>query len=236
MNTGESRDGEKFNLFHFPGTCSRVVLAALVASRAEFAVTVPPLHLGPDSRLRALNPFGQVPTLLIEGEVITESVAIVDRLDRLFPQRGILPTAEHERSACFSGIAFCSSQLHPVLSRISFPSKCCDVSPESEARVQALAREHMAERLAEIESDLEDGDWWRSAAPSMADHFLGWFSGKLNRLQIETSDFPRIARHHARLRDDPIHQEVMRREESFVAELEAGFGPLEEPMRSRLVS
>ncbi|MCK7493404.1 MAG: glutathione S-transferase N-terminal domain-containing protein [Comamonadaceae bacterium] len=46
----------------------------------------------------ALNPRGQVPVLVDDGEVITQIVAILLHLDAKFPQAGILPASGHGRA------------------------------------------------------------------------------------------------------------------------------------------
>ncbi|MDD3786964.1 MAG: glutathione S-transferase N-terminal domain-containing protein, partial [Hydrogenophaga sp.] len=82
-------------LFFAPGACSFVPHAMLELSGAEFEPAMVKLHKGEQhsAEYLAVNPRGQVPVLVDDGEVVTQIVAILLHLDAKFPQAGILPAA-----------------------------------------------------------------------------------------------------------------------------------------------
>jgi glutathione S-transferase len=58
-------------------------------------------------RIRQYNPLGRVPTLVLDdGEVLSESAAILDYLDdRVGPARALLPAAGRERREALKQMA-----------------------------------------------------------------------------------------------------------------------------------
>ncbi len=76
------------------GCGSMIVEAALAFAGVPCRLTdVPYLKEGPErTRLLALNPLGQVPTLVLDdGTVMTESAAVLLYLDGLAPACGLIP-------------------------------------------------------------------------------------------------------------------------------------------------
>jgi len=79
-----------------------------------------PVHLVRDGgeqhrdAYRALNPQQQVPTLLHEGHVLTQSLAILEYLDERFPQVPLLPAdaAGRARVRALAQLVACDS--HPI--------------------------------------------------------------------------------------------------------------------------
>ena len=62
-----------------------------------------------------INPAGKVPTLLIDGRVLTEVAGILFYLARRFPEAGLLPTDDIEAEAqAMSWMSFIASTLHPA--------------------------------------------------------------------------------------------------------------------------
>lgn len=63
----------------------------------------------------AINPEGKVPTLVIDGRVLTEVAAILFYLAKRFPEAGLLPTNDIEAEAqAISWMSFIAATLHPA--------------------------------------------------------------------------------------------------------------------------
>ncbi|MFY0614131.1 MAG: glutathione S-transferase family protein [Hyphomicrobiaceae bacterium] len=67
----------------------------------------------------ALNPAGKVPTLLIDGRVLTEVAAILFYLARRFPDAKLLPPDNdiEAQAQVISWMSYVASGLHPVWSK-----------------------------------------------------------------------------------------------------------------------
>lgn len=74
-------------------------------------VPIPSLKSGD---YRGLNPQGLMPALEIDGQVIAQSVAIIELLEELFPEPSILPDGPVLRAEARSFAHLVSSDLHPI--------------------------------------------------------------------------------------------------------------------------
>jgi glutathione S-transferase len=80
-------------LFFAPDTCARVSMIALEETehpyKTELIAFMRGDHRSP--RYLELNPKGKVPTLIVDGRVLTENVAILLWLAARFPETNLLP-------------------------------------------------------------------------------------------------------------------------------------------------
>lgn len=77
------------------------------------------------SRLLEVNPLGQVPALVLpQGGLLTESLAIVQHVDDLAPQAGLVPKApDGSRNAFLRWSVFLVSALYPTWTYGDEPAK-----------------------------------------------------------------------------------------------------------------
>ena len=112
-------------LYMAPGTCARVSAIALEEAGLEFKTQLIRFmkgeHKSPD--YKKINPKGKVPSLVIDGEVLTENVAIITYLNPRFPEAKLMPEASDlfARTKQLADLSFCSSMLHPIVTRIRMP-------------------------------------------------------------------------------------------------------------------
>src|SRR5947207_2010600 len=83
-------------LYWGPGSCARVPFIALEEAGAEFELHVLNRFAGDVTSpgYLAINPKGKVPTLVVDGWVLTENPAIQTHLARLYPEARLLPTGD----------------------------------------------------------------------------------------------------------------------------------------------
>ncbi len=128
-------------LYYAPIACSIVPYVTLTEAGAEFAVR--PISLGRRQQTSAeylqINPKHKVPVLVINGKPLTENVAIQLWIARNFPDAKLLPTDPWDELDAVSLHGWCSSGIHPYLSRLNSPPKCCDL-PGEEERIRRLAK------------------------------------------------------------------------------------------------
>lgn len=108
-------------LYYAPGSSSFAPHIALHEIGAPFEarrLSIPDKETRTPDYL-ALNPAGKVPTLLIDGRVLTEVAAILFYLAKRFPEAGLLPADDDiERQAqVISWMSYVASGLHPVWSK-----------------------------------------------------------------------------------------------------------------------
>ena len=62
----------------------------------------------------ARNPQGQVPTIDIDGQSLTQSLAIISWLDALYPNPPLLPTDPFERAKAQAHALIIAADTHPI--------------------------------------------------------------------------------------------------------------------------
>ena len=93
-----------------------------------------------------LNPHRKMPTLETEdGEVITESVAILLTLDERHPEAGLLPPrGSRDRAQALRWMLFLATELYPLVEMIDYPERFTDSEATAHTlreRAEALQRE-----------------------------------------------------------------------------------------------
>src|SRR5258708_30377229 len=105
----------KLTLYYAPIACSLVPLVTLHESGAKFEVK--PISLKDKQQHNAeylrINPKAKVPVLVVDGEPLTENVAILTWLASAFPAKKLLPTDPKNSIKALSLMSWCASGLHP---------------------------------------------------------------------------------------------------------------------------
>jgi glutathione S-transferase len=140
-------------LFFAPGACSFVPHSMLELAGAPFEPVMVKLHKGEQRtpEYLAMNPRGQVPVLVDEGEVITQIVAILLHLDAKFPQAGILPASGLARTRALSTLAWMNNTVHPTFTHVFMPQKFTD-DEGAQKVIRAFAANSYRGLLGEIEA------------------------------------------------------------------------------------
>jgi glutathione S-transferase len=148
-------------LYYTPVACSMVPYINLTEAQADFEVM--PLnfskgeHMSPEY-LR-LNPKHRVPVLMIDGEPLTENVAINLWIARTFPQAKLLPIDRKQEIKAISLMAWCASGIHPALTPNALPKRFCD-APDSEESVKQCAQKLLAEHFGIADALLAGREWF----------------------------------------------------------------------------
>ncbi len=160
-------------LFFAPGACSFVPHAMLELAGAAFEPVTVKLHKGEQrsAEYLALNPRGQVPVLVDDGEAITQIVAILLHLDAKFPQAGILPVSGLARTRALSTLMWMNNTVHPTFTHVFMPQKFTDDEAAQKA-IRAQAVQSYKGLLAEIEAlAAQASPWLCGAQPSALDAY-----------------------------------------------------------------
>lgn len=211
-------------LWFAPDTCSRVVMVALeeigCPYDAELVVFRRGDHVSPAYLAR--NPAGKVPTLTVDGRALTEVVAILLWLAEQFPEATLLPAPDDalERARVVADLVHCSSNLHPLVTRMRIPQYFCDL-PEARDNVFALAQAAMRRQLAAVEARLAEGTWWYGSRWSIVDAYLNWIWFRITGAGFATADFPNLVRHDAAIRQRPAVAGTLARHRAASEDLDA---------------
>ncbi|MCA8889059.1 MAG: glutathione S-transferase family protein [Parvularculaceae bacterium] len=163
-----------------------------------------------------INPKGKVPALQIDGETLTENVAILSYLNERFPQARLLPTSHGlmDRTHFLADLAFCAATLHPIVSRICVPHI---LAPGAEAALKLPAEKSMRDYFALIDDKLKRRTWWYGDIWSVLDAYLFWIFNRVEGCGFEVSDFTNYRAHTQRMKKLPAVTRALAREAQALA-------------------
>ena len=171
-------------LYFAPGACSFVPHVGLELIKAaggeDFDPKLVKLHKGEHKtpEYLALNPNGQVPTLVVDGRPIVQIVAICDYLDRKYPQAGLMPTDAWARTQALSDLAWMNNTVHSTFTHVFRPDHYAEDEAAKE-HIKKVGAKNFRALLERIQEKVKKAaPFWFGAQPTFHDAyaftFLRW--------------------------------------------------------------
>lgn len=205
----------KIALYAAPGSCARVTMVALEHIGLPFEYRLVRMMAQQQHSLEylAVNPKGRVPSLVIDGEVLTENVAILLYLSRRFPASRLLPSKTDDLTAMrqVADLCFCSATLHPIVTRIRNPHFFVHTEG-AKKQVHQCAIEAMKPNFELIRERLHYGSWWYGEQWSVMDAYLYWVWFRATDAGFPGDNYPEIAGFAQRMESRESTQRMLHRE------------------------
>ena len=207
-------------LYYSPGACSLAPHIALEETGADFETQRVAIAEGDNSKpdYLAVNPHGFVPALEVDGEVITENVAVLTYIASRFPEARLLPFERPLALArALSQMAFLSSSVHIAYAQVWRPHR---FTPDESVHPQIVAggRDRILLFYGEIDERLAGSDWLAGDEMTLADPYVLVFFRWGNRIGLDMSAWPNWAAHSRRMLDRQAVQRALAREDLTPAE------------------
>jgi glutathione S-transferase len=196
-----------YTLYYSPGTASMVVHLALLEAGAPHELKLVDL----DARAQRspeylrLNPRGVVPTLVVEGQPLSESAALLMLLAERHPQSPLAPPpGAPERGAWYSWIVYLSNTLMSSF-RLWFYPQELDDTPQVHAAVQRKIEsvwDHLDAHLA------AQGPYLLGERFSGADLLLTMLMRWSRNMPRPATEWPALERLAGRVRARPSWQRL----------------------------
>ena len=157
---------------------------------------------------RTLNPTGLVPTLEVGDHRVTQSLAIIDHLDRLQPAPLLVPQDGAARDRVLEIAQLIACDIHP-LNNLRVLRHLIGPLALSEAQKNAWIAHWVGLGFDALEALLgatDTGDWCVGGAPTLADCCLVPQVANARRSGIDVSRWPRIAHLDASARRHPAFE------------------------------
>jgi GST-like protein len=133
-----------YTLYGKQGSGSASVQAALELAGAPYRIVETASWARNDAfaALLAVNPLGQIPTLVLpDGSALSESAAIHVHLADALPAAGLLPREPAARAQAIRGLVFIAANCYAAISIIDFPERwCADPDEATNERIRAGSR------------------------------------------------------------------------------------------------
>lgn len=156
----------------------------------------------------AINPKGRVPTLHVDGTLLTETGAILDYIAARAPKAGLIPQdaldAAHMRSVMY----YLASTMHVNHAHKMRGHRWAD-NEDSHADMTAKVPETMAQSADYIQTHGLRGDFVTGAELSLADPYLFVICSWLEGDGVSLSDFPKLNAYMDRMRSRPSVQRAV---------------------------
>ena len=210
----------QLTLCYFPNSCSTVPWLLLTEVGATFDVRTINLMKGEQltSEFGRINPKRAVPVLIIDGEPLTENVAIQLWIARQFPAARLVPTESSAELRMLAFLSWCASGLHPFLTPNALPQRYCDL-PGSEESVRRCAHRMLQARYAIAEEQLADGREWFFGDFSAADAYFFWAFRRGLQFKVDVMALPYCRAHQERMQRRASVQALQVFEQATMARL-----------------
>jgi maleylpyruvate isomerase len=148
------------------------------------------LHRKPD--YRAINPQMRVPALALDdGDVLTQSLAIIEYLDEIDPQPPLLPRDPVERAKVRAVAQIIACDIHP-LNNVGPLRYLKNELGQDQAKIDAWYHHWIREGFAAIETMVRPGPYAFGGAVTLADVCLVPQVYNARRLKVPLDGFPRL--------------------------------------------
>ncbi len=148
-----------------------------------------------DASFKALNPQGLVPALEVDGQVLTQSVAIIEWLEERYPTPALLPTDLNDRARVRAMAAIVGCDIHPVNNK-----RILDTLRSSFGADDAAINQWCGTWIgagfdaleAMLQADPARGDFCFGKAPGLADIYLVSQVESARRFKVDLTPYPAI--------------------------------------------
>jgi glutathione S-transferase len=205
-------------LYYSPGACSlasHIVLEELGIAYEPVLVSLKDGEHRKAEYLR-INPRARVPTLVVDGKVLTECVAILTYLGGGYAERGLWPRETWKQAEALSLMAWLTSTVHIAFAGLWRPERFTDDVPAREAIV-ASAKPILLRHFADIEKLLTGKTFAMGGQYTVCDPYLLVFYRWGNRIGVDMkAQFPAWSKHAQRVYSRPTVKRVFEAEGIFL--------------------
>jgi len=160
----------------------------------------------------ALNPAGVVPTLMIDGLILTEAAAIALYLADRHPDAGLLPAVgTPQRGDAYRWMFWCANTLQPAYRAWFYPH---EVAGEAHVRAsREMARLRLEAAWQQVATHLQGhGPYLLGATPCVVDYMLVMLMRWSRNMPTPSDTWPTLKAHATSMKTRPAFAEVYRRE------------------------
>lgn len=202
----------KLTLCYAPQTCATVPFITLTEAGADFEVMNLNSRTG---QLRSpeflrLNPKHKVPVLIIDGDALTENLAIQVWIAREYPAAKLLPADPMQYVKAISMMSFCGSGIHPHLTPNARPENYCDL-PGSADNVKKVGNRLLFEDFDVTEKMLEGREWFFDHFTAVDAYFF-WCFRRAISFKLDLSRFKNSMAHLERMHQRASVQKLIAHE------------------------
>ena len=160
----------------------------------------------------SLNPHRKLPTLeLGDGELLTETTAILITLDERHPDAGLFPpSGSKERAQALRWLAYLASEQYPIVEIIDYPERFTPASEDAEA-IRERAKELWHERFKVVEANHRGSPYFLASGFCATDLYITVLSRWDMKEEWRRANLPKVEALAAAVRERDAIAPVWRR-------------------------
>ena len=208
----------QLTLYYAPYTCALVPYVTLTEAGAAFKVENVNTRSGQNRSAEYLrvNPKAKVPVLVIDGQPLTENLALQVWIAGQYPAAKLLPSGPMEDVKALSLMSWFGTTIHSHLTPNARPERYCDL-PGSEESVKRLTNKLLIEDFAIADQILHGREWFFSHFTAVDAYFF-WCFRRATTFRLDVSGFKNCTVHFERMQKRPSVQKVLDYEKQVLAE------------------
>lgn len=137
------------------------------------------------------NAQGFVPMLVVDGEPIIQSMAIIDWLDRTYPEPRLIPEEAMPRAVALAQANVVASDIHPLNNLRVLKYLTRDLGLNETTKERWIAT-WIAQGFEALEAMAGDGAYLGGDTPGIADCCLVPQMFNARRFEVSLDDYPRL--------------------------------------------
>lgn len=159
--------------YYAPGACSLAVRAVLKLVDASVEMHNVDLKGGQQRTPEYLeiNRLGRVPVLVVDGESITEALAILLFLAEKHPEARLLPSDPVQRAKCYAWMSYLASTIHPFFGTFWRPYRFSD-DTAAHPGITATGKARLREEFTALNARLGESTWLLGEDKYLCDYFM----------------------------------------------------------------
>ena len=187
-----------YTLYGFPRAGSCIVELALAEIGADYEFKGFDLKTDAqrDVGYAAVNPQRKLPTIIFpDGDVMTESTAIILALDRRHPEAGLLPAvASPDYLQSLRWLTFVAAEIYPIVEINDYPERLT-ADPESDpAGMRENARRIWRDRWRLVEENVSGDPYFLLSGCTLADLYIAVVSRWAQQDEWRPTHIPKVER------------------------------------------
>ena len=195
-------------VFHEYWRSSAAYRVRIVLNLKAIAYTSAPMDLVEGEHQRddyhTLNPQGLVPTLEIDGRVLTQSLAIIDYLDATHPSPPMVSSDPAARARTLAQALIVAADIHPV-NNLRILNALREDFGASEEQVRLWVQRWISTGFAALEEAAPASGLFGGATPDLTDVCLVPQMYNARRFEVDLAPYPQLVRIDAAARAlDPV--------------------------------
>ncbi|MFC1236224.1 glutathione S-transferase family protein [Vibrio sp. F74] len=198
-----------FKLYYYPNNASLAPHFLLQHVKADFELLLVDKKAQSHKKKNylRLNPAGRIPTLIVDGQAVFESIAICIHLCELHPDSGLMPAlGDVKRPLFFQWLAFLNNTLQSEL-MIRYYPKRHTTSELGVSDIVSAQNSRIMEVLSILDEQLKQHEYLIGKELTACDYFLFMLAGWLPE-EANVTSYQHLSDYLKRLCRNPVIRAV----------------------------